>query len=117
MVTNLGKFLRKLRIDKDELLLDMAQRLEVSAPFLSKVETGKKKPPKEWKEKMIDMYNIKGNDREIFEKYFFEAENQRAIDLSNYNETEKDIMIAFARRIDGMNEEKINKIKKIIEEK
>ena len=50
MLTNFGKFCRKLRIDKGELLYDMAQRLKVSSAFLSKVENGKAKPPEEWKQ-------------------------------------------------------------------
>ena len=33
MVTELGKFLRKIRIDNNELLLDMAQTLNVSSAF------------------------------------------------------------------------------------
>lgn len=116
MVTNFGKFCRKIRIDNCELLFDMAVKLGVSSAFLSKVENGKKKPPKEWKEKIIEMYNVSGEEREKFEKYFFEAENQNAIDLSNYKESQKDMMIAFARKISGMNSEKINLIKKILNE-
>ena len=42
MLTSLGKFLRKLRIDNNELLKDMAQKLNVSVSFLSAVENGKK---------------------------------------------------------------------------
>lgn len=45
MVNNFGKFCRKLRIDRNERLYDMAKRLNVSSAFLSKVENGQKKPP------------------------------------------------------------------------
>ena len=42
MLTALGKFLRKLRIDNGEILKDMADKLGVTASFLSAVENGKK---------------------------------------------------------------------------
>ena len=44
-VTKLGIALRKIRLDRQELLKDMADRLKVSSAFLSAVETGKKRPP------------------------------------------------------------------------
>lgn len=42
MITELGIFCRKLRIEYGERLSDMAQKLGVSSAFLSKVENGKK---------------------------------------------------------------------------
>ena len=42
MANNFGKFCRKLRIDRGEILADMAKKLGVSSAFLSKVETGGK---------------------------------------------------------------------------
>ena len=48
MITPIGKFLRKLRIDTGEILKDMAEKLHVSPSFLSAVENGKKKMPSTW---------------------------------------------------------------------
>ena len=42
MLTNFGKALRKLRIDNNELLKDMALKLEVTVSYLSAVENGKR---------------------------------------------------------------------------
>lgn len=42
MVTAFGKFCRKLRIDRGQIMLDMAESLQVSPAFLSAVENGKK---------------------------------------------------------------------------
>ena len=41
-LTSLGKFLRKLRIDRGELLRTMSNKLGISMSFLSSVENGKK---------------------------------------------------------------------------
>ena len=45
MITNFGKFLRKLRIDNNEFLKDMAARLGVTVAYLSAIEHGKRDVP------------------------------------------------------------------------
>ena len=42
MITPFGKYLRKLRIDHDEKLKDMAAKLGVTGSYLSAVEIGKR---------------------------------------------------------------------------
>ena len=42
MITKIGDFLRKLRLDNQQILKDMAEVLGVSSAFLSAVENGKK---------------------------------------------------------------------------
>ena len=68
MVTNFGKILRRIRVDRDDLLADMAQRIGVSAAFLSKVENGLAKPSDKIVEQIIEKYNITGYQREELEK-------------------------------------------------
>ena len=48
MTTKIGDFLRKLRLDKQQILKDMAEILNVSSAFLSAVENGKKSMPDSW---------------------------------------------------------------------
>lgn len=43
MLTDIGRFLRNLRLDNQELLYDMAIKLGISSAQLSSIETGKKK--------------------------------------------------------------------------
>lgn len=45
MLTRFGKQLRKLRIDREERLKDMADRLNVTTAYLSAVENGKRTVP------------------------------------------------------------------------
>lgn len=114
MLTNFGKFCRKLRIDRGELLLDMANRLGVSAAFLSKVENGKKKPPKEWRDILISEYDL--NETQVYEldDCIFDALNRESIDISEFASGEKDLMLSFARQFNNLSDEKIKKIRNII---
>jgi len=58
MITELGKELRKIRIDRDERLLDMADRVSKSAAFISAIEVGKKSPPAGFEEGIIRAYDL-----------------------------------------------------------
>jgi hypothetical protein len=58
MTAPVGKILRKIRIDHDERLSDMARHLAVSSAFLSSVELGKKPPPPRLLESVIAQYRL-----------------------------------------------------------
>lgn len=58
MVIDFGKFCRKLRIDNDELMKDMAVKLGVTSSYLSAVERGRRKIPTEWAEQIAENYEL-----------------------------------------------------------
>lgn len=107
MTNNFGKFCRKIRIDNNELLYDMAKKLGVSSAFLSKVENGKKKPPKEWREVLIREYHL--NEREIhdLDQYMYEAQNYDSIDISTMNDSDRMMMLSFARKFNKIDKGKL----------
>ncbi len=115
MVTEFGKFLRKLRIDNDELMLDMADKLEVSAAFLSSVENGKKKPPKDWESKIARFYSLEDSQKMEWERVFFIALNSKELDMEQFSGGTKDFMLEFARKVDGLSENDTQKIKKMLD--
>lgn len=115
MVTEFGKFLRKLRIDNDELMFDMAKKLEVSAAFLSSVENGKKKPPKDWESKIAHFYSLKDSQKMEWERVFFIALNSKELDMEQFSGGTKDFMLEFARKVDGLSENDTQKIKKMLD--
>lgn len=74
MITQLGIFLRKLRLDTGEIMRDMAKKLDVSSSFLSAVENGKKRMPDSWYYKIIMLYNIDDSKKEEL-RVFCDCEN------------------------------------------
>ena len=58
MITEMGKQMRMLRIERDEKLLDMAGKLGMSPSFLSAVEKGHKAPPAGMEENVIAAYGL-----------------------------------------------------------
>lgn len=62
--TELGKELRRIRIDSDERLFDMAAKIEISSAFVSAVENGKKSPPAGFEDRVIQAYRLVGDAAE-----------------------------------------------------
>lgn len=115
MITELGKFLRKLRIDNTEILKTMADRLGVSPSFLSAVENGKKKMPINWKEIIINSYNFNADKTEEFEKAIIKTEKEITIGINKLSEERQNLAISFARKLDTLSNADIETIKKIFE--
>lgn len=98
-LTELGVFLRKLRIDRRELLRDMAGKLEVSMSFLSSVENGKKSMPSEWVSKIPELYNFSDEQKKDFDSAVAKSEKSIDVKFSNLPEVNKQLSVAFARKI------------------
>lgn len=101
MVTEFGKFLRKLRIDNDELMLDMAKKLKVSSAFLSSVENGKKRPSDSWNDLVINLYHMDDKQKSEWRRLFFYAQNMNEIYQTNVDKLK-------ARYPDGFDVERAN---------
>lgn len=53
-----GKELRRLRLDRDELLKDMARRLRITPAFLSSIESGRKPVPADFVARVNEEYAL-----------------------------------------------------------
>ena len=110
MANTLGKFLRKIRIDRDELLVDMARNLGVSSAFLSQIENGGKKPPKNWENEFLAKYDLSAEQEQEFRDCVFDATNSKSIDLSPYPQNDRDMMLSFARKLSTIDDEQREKL-------
>src|SRR5438105_4548642 len=75
-LNDFGKELRKLRIDKSELLKNMAERLGVSPAFISAIETGRKPIPADFVNRAASAYDLDDETRKQL---------QHAADVSRTN--------------------------------
>jgi transcriptional regulator with XRE-family HTH domain len=114
MVTSLGRFLRKLRIDRGEILKDMADKLEVSSSFLSAVENGKKRMPSAWNNEIVKLYQLEQESQNMFTKAIAETEESVEMDFSNASFNNRELAISFARKFVDFDDEQVEEIKKIL---
>lgn len=113
-ITNFGKMLRKIRIDRGELLYDMAKKLGVTSSYLSAVELGKRKVPDGWVENLIKEYNLPLSEQKKLYQYAYENKNNIKIDVEQCEEERKDLALAFASRFRSLNQEKRQAIMEIL---
>ncbi len=115
MLTSLGRFLRKLRIDRGEILKDMADKLEVSSSFLSAVENGKKRMPSAWNNEIVKLYQLNPDDQITFTKAIAETEESVEMNFSQASCQNREVAISFARKFIDFDDEQVEEIKKILQ--
>lgn len=115
MLTSLGRFLRKLRIDRGEILKDMADKLEVSSSFLSAVENGKKRMPSAWNNEIVKLYQLDPDDQITFTKAIAETEESVEMNFSHASYQNREVAISFARKFIDFDDEQVEEIKKILQ--
>jgi transcriptional regulator with XRE-family HTH domain len=92
----------------------MAKKLGVSSAFLSQIENGGKKPPKNWEEDFLAKYDLDEVQEREFRECVFEATNSKSIDLSSYSQSDRDMMLSFARKLSTINDEQKELLRNII---
>ena len=106
MTTAFGKFCRLLRVRHDEVLRDMAQKLGVSSSYLSAVENGKRSIPQDWKNKLTLLYSLTDGESEALDSAIHQSlqEIKITLDLNKFSDSDRDTLMAFARRYDSLGE-------------
>ena len=114
MLTGFGKVLRKIRIDHDELLKDMATKLNVTSAYLSAVENGNREVPDSWINILTDNYNLTTAEKKELQVLAYEKKENIKINLVGIEQKERDLALAFARSLNELSDEEIKKMMKIL---
>ena len=114
MLTSVGKFLRKLRIDRGEILRDMARKLGVSSAFLSAVENGKKNMPEAWLSKIEKLYSLTLAQVAELKDAMIDSRETIELNIRNTSSRNRQLAITFARQFDALDEETAQKIFSIL---
>ena len=116
MLTSIGRFLRKLRIDNGEILKNMADKLNVTVSFLSAVENGKKRMPAGWNQRICELYGLDTQQIQEFTSAIADTEDSLELNFNGVPAGHRELAISFARRFAGFDETQLEKIKKMLEE-
>ena len=113
MLTAFGKFCRKLRIENEEILKDMAEKLGVTPAYLSAVEVGKRNIPVEWFNAITSTYALSAKEQRDLQEAIDSSAKQIKINLDNYSERQKQTAVMFARKLSTLNDSELEKLAKI----
>jgi Zn-dependent peptidase ImmA (M78 family)/transcriptional regulator with XRE-family HTH domain len=111
-LTPFGIAIRKLRLDKRMRLLDLGERLNKSAAYLSAIETGRKPIPDGF---VLDVARAMRLSTEELSALRKAADRTRKhVAIERLPEDQREIVAAFARRIDKVPENILAELRKII---
>ena len=105
MLTEFGKVLRKLRINRQEILKDMADTLKVSSAYLSAVETGKRRIPTDWVSRISESYSLSQDEQSELQYAADISTPDVTISLNGALTARGDAVLSFAKALDGMSDE------------
>lgn len=116
MATTFGKELRKVRIDLELTLADLADKVGMSAAYISALETGRKPVPPTFVGKLegvltLDQVTIKRLEKAADES----REKNVVISLHGKDEFSKRLAVAFARRLDDMSGREVKDFLNLLE--
>lgn len=112
-LTEFGKLLRRLRLDKLIRLKDMAEAIGVSSAFLSAVETGNKEIPDNLVQNIIQYLQL--DEQQISELYKAVDETRKSITITMPIANDDRYLIgAFARNLNHLDEEKKERILRLL---
>lgn len=117
MLTEIGKFLRRYRIDNGLLLKDMAGKVGVTSAYLSAVENGKKRPTEDLVGKIINAYDLDSEKATELNEAYFRSVNEISISTAGYSTEQTNLGLIFARKIDSLTSDEINSLIKILDSK
>jgi transcriptional regulator with XRE-family HTH domain len=115
MITEIGKYLRHLRVDHDETLKDMAAKLNVSSAYVSSVECGKRVFPDKRIEILSKQYNLTKNELSELDRIVSLAKNEVNIEIGNFSNEQQDVSIKFARNIKNADPDLLAKLQKLLD--
>lgn len=82
-MTQVAKFLSKLRIDNDQRLGEMAAKLAVSPATLSSIQNGSRSVTQKFKERLYSAYSLTEEQKEEFENAVHQLKGEVVISLKD----------------------------------
>jgi transcriptional regulator with XRE-family HTH domain len=109
-ITEFGKRLRILRIERGEILMTMATTLGVTPSYLSAVENGKREVPLDWPRKIAQHYALSAADFEELVSFAELSKTTVRLNLGKAGQPQRSAALAFARSFDEMDDSTAKKI-------
>jgi transcriptional regulator with XRE-family HTH domain len=117
MISPFGKELRIMRIRKNEVLKDMADKLGCSSSYLSAIELGIRKVPTGFVEKLASAYSLSDSEKEKLLELRELSEKEVSINLQGASDAQKNLALVFNRTLSDLTEEDAKKIETILKER
>lgn len=109
-----GTLIKEIRFANGENMADMSEWIEAKLPFLSAVESGKKKVPDDWFDKIVNHYNLSEEQKEELKEAIVVSKTMIKINLSNVDSDKRRLAIQFQRSFTDLDSDKVKTISNIL---
>ncbi|MBQ3425534.1 MAG: helix-turn-helix transcriptional regulator [Clostridia bacterium] len=113
-LTPFGKKLKIFRIERGEIIYDMAQKLGVSSSYISAIETGKRKIPETFLSKLQQCYKLNSSEYESFKQAAEKSISSITMNFNTASDAQKDLALSFAKKFDRLDKKTIEEINQLM---
>ena len=116
-ISEYGEFLKHLRINKHEMLKNMAGKLGLNSSYLSAIERGNRDIPPDLTDKICTEYGLdEGQRKELKEAELNTDRKLVQIDMKKINENRlaKEVVLNFAGKAESLTDEQLSEINAIL---
>ena len=112
-----GKALKKILIEKEMRIYDIAKGLNVSSAFVSSVITGKKNIPEGWIDNLKNILNLSSDEYVLLREAANQSKDIYKIDASNCSQLAKNTIYAFQRNLADLDENTLKELNEILKKR
>ena len=116
-ISEYGEFLKHLRINKHEMLKNMAGKLGLNSSYLSAIESGNRDIPPDLTDKICTEYGLdEGQRKELKEAELNTDRKLVQIDMKKINENRlaKEVVLNFAGKAESLTDKQLLEINAIL---
>lgn len=114
-LTEFGRITRKLRVEHDEYLKDMAEHLGVSTAYLSAVERGLRNAPYEWVARLQTAYGLTHDVADHMRDALAESRAYAKLDISHLSAGDRRFVESIAERLPTFDEREREQIERLLD--
>jgi len=115
MLTEFGKLLRKIRIDRSEILKNMADALGISSAYLSAIEVGKRAIPFDFVRQIQKVYSLGAKTIEELQEAADRTTQSIKLNLVSVPPNKRNAALVFARNFESMDNATAQNILKLFD--
>ena len=115
MLTEFGKVMRIIRINTGDSLRDMAEKIGMSAAYLSSIENGKRNIPPNMEEILYSQYDLTEKDKSKIRNAIEKSISQVKINLTEMTDKKKKLIYTITKG--NIDDATLNQLCEIIDKK
>ena len=114
VLTPFGKELRKMRIDRGEILKNMADKLGCTSSYLSGIECGKHSVPADLVARLQELYGLADEEAARLDAARDATLKEERLRLEDTSPQQRDVALLFARAFKELSPEDLKKMQDIL---